>query len=209
MTVNKFSAATAAASLASVAVLGLTAPAFAQTYPPASGGGVSITDTTPAPGQAVTVSVGAGTFDPGSSVTVSIPEFEISGTVTAAANGGASFTFDVPSGAQPGSVSVSFSGTLDGASVDREISFTVDAAASGGDDDGQDDGGGQADDDGQSAGGGQGGGGQSDRDGGLPFTGSDELVPMAITGIALVGAGAFVVAAARRRTSTDMPSDLA
>ena len=43
----------------------------------------------------------------------------------------------------------------------------------------------------------------------LPRTGSDQLVPLTITGLALVGIGASVVVAARRRRETAMPTGLA
>lgn len=69
---------------------------------------------------------------------------------------------------------------------------------------------------GQGAGGaGQGAGGAGQGAGGagqgsaLPRTGSDQLVPLTITGLALVGIGASVVVAARRRRETAMPTGLA
>lgn len=43
----------------------------------------------------------------------------------------------------------------------------------------------------------------------LPRTGSDQLVPLTIAGLALVGIGASVVVAARRRRESAMPTGLA
>jgi LPXTG-motif cell wall-anchored protein len=56
---------------------------------------------------------------------------------------------------------------------------------------------------------GPGQGQQPNRLGELPRTGADQLVPLTITGVALVGIGAGIVVASRRRRETSMPSGLA
>lgn len=183
MTSRHLASAAAAASLAGVALLGLSAPAFAQVYPPA--GGATITDETVAPGQTVTVNSGPGTFDAGTDVTVVVTDTDVSGTVTADANGNAAFTFTLPVGTPAGPTTIVFSGTNGGEAATVSVPFTVVAS-------------GAAD-----------GGGQVDDGGALPRTGSDEIVPLTITGIALVGVGASIVVAARRRREAPMPGGLA
>jgi len=198
MTARVLATAAAAASLAGVAVLGMTGPALAQEYPPATG--VTITDATPVPGQTVTVSTGAGAFDAGTDVVVTVDAFDTRKVVEAAANGSASTSFEVPAGARPGRVQVHFSGTLEGAATSEVLSFTVVSAAAAGPGRGQGDRGRSAPLTGaQDAAG-------SDA---LPFTGADALVPLAITGVSLVGAGAGIVLVARRRRETTVPSHFA
>ena len=118
------------------ALVGLAGPAQAQDpkYPasPAprqEGAGAGASDTTPAPGQQVTVSSGAGTFTPGSTVTVTVGG-EVVGTVTAGADGSAVITITAPT--TPGRFQVVFSGTDDGAAATESIALTVQAAAAGG-----------------------------------------------------------------------------
>ena len=183
MTTRKLASTAAAVSLAGAAVLGLSAsPAAAPAkYPPAAGGNqAGVTDSTPVPGQTVTVDSGDGAFPAGTVVTVTVPGTSISGTATADANGNAEFTFQSPN--QAGRYEVVF--TAGGDTV--TVGFTVVAAASG------------------APGQGQGTGGNS----ALPRTGSDSIVPLTITGLALVGVGGGIVVAARRRRQ-EMPGGLA
>jgi len=183
VTTRKLASAAAAVSLAGAAVLGMTATAaIAQDYPPASGStGASITDATPVPGQTVTVESGDGAFPAGTVVTVTVSGTSISGSETADANGNVDFTFEAPNG--PGRFEVLFSGA--GRTV--SVPFTVVAAAAGG------------------PGQGQGAGGNS----ALPRTGSDSIVPLTLTGVALVGIGGGIVVAAARRRREDMPGGIA
>lgn len=182
MTSRKLASAAAAASLVGVAVLGMSAPAIAQDYPPASGSTpAAITDSTVVPGQTVTANSGSGSFVAGSSVEVRV--LGVSTTRTADASGNVSVSFKVPDNTRPGRFSVVFSNSTNRV----EVPFTVVAAAASGPGQGQ----------------------QPNRLGGLPRTGADQLVPLTITGVALVGIGAGIVVASRRRRETSMPSGLA
>jgi hypothetical protein len=185
VTSRKLTSAAAAVSLAGAAVLGLAAatPALAQeaNSPYVNTGDVPrITDSTPVPGQRVTVDSGDGAFPQGTVVTVTVSGTNISGTETAGADGSVEFTFQSPN--QPGRYDVVFA--AGGQTV--TVPFTVVAAAAGG------------------PGRGQGTGGNS----ALPFTGTDAIVPLTITGVTLVGIGGGIVVAARRRRE-DMPGGVA
>lgn len=179
MSFRKLASIVAAAPLAGVAVLGLSTPAIAQVYPPASTP-AAISDTTVTPGQTVTVNSGSGSFAVAASVEVKV--LGITETRKADASGNVSFTFTVPANAPTGRASVVFSNSANRV----EVPFTVVAAAA--------------------AGPGQ---GQRPSGSGLPLTGADQLVPLTITGVALVGIGAGIVVASRRRRETNMPAGLA
>ncbi len=114
MTSRKLTSAAAAASLVGVAVLGMSAPAIAQDYPPANSP-ATISDSTVLPGQTVTANSGSGSFVAGSSVDVQVlaytrrgfipqrtPDVVISTTRTADASGNASITFELPENTRPG-----------------------------------------------------------------------------------------------------------
>ncbi len=189
MSSRKLASAAAAASLAGVAVLGLGTPAFAQDYPPANEP-ATISDSTPVPGQRVTVNSGAGSFAPGSKVDVMVlprsgaesVDRGVNTTRMADASGNLTVTFRVPENTPPGRFSVVFSNDTNRVVVP----FTVVAAAASGP--------GQA---------------QRPSGSGLPLTGADQIVPLTITGVALVGIGAGIVVASRRRRETSMPAGLA
>ena len=175
MTARRLASAAAALSLAGAAMLGMSAPAVAQTapYPPAPTAPAGISDATVVPGQEVTANSGTGSFTAGSQVDVRV--LGISETRTADATGNVSFTFRVPEGTAPGRYSVVFANEQNRV----EVPFTVVAA--------------QAADPGR---------------GQLPLTGSDQLVPLTVAGVALVGIGAGIVVASRRRRET-LPGGLA
>lgn len=173
-------------ALGVTAVAGFTGTAQAQTpapYPPTTaapeqeGAGAGASDPTPAPGQQVTVSSGADTFTPGSTVTVTL-DGEVVGTVTASGSGAAVVEITAPD--EPGTYQVVFTGTDDGAAATESVSITVQGAAAGG------------------------GTVTNPRPGvlgALPRTGADAVVPIAASGIALVVAGAGAIVVARRRSS--------
>lgn len=177
MPVRKLASAVAAASLAGVAVLGVAAPAAAQEYPPAPAPAIS--DATVVAGQTVTVVAPPGTFTPDTTVTVTVPGLDISGTVDAAADGGAAFDFVVPADAQPGNYEVVFA--ADGQTV--TVPFAVVEAA-----------GAPAEQDTQGS--------------ALPRTGSDTVIPLTLAGVGLVAVGGGLVLSARRRRSA-IPASLA
>lgn len=205
MTSRKLASAAAAACLAGAAVLGMGAPAMAQTgseLPQVAGA----SDSTPAPGQSVTITTGSASFTPGSTVRFTLVGSSVSGTAVANRFGSASFTFVVPLDTPPGSAVVRASGTLAG--VARTVDFPITVVASstaapaqGGSAGGQTSG--------SQTSGSQTSGGQSAAAGrALPRTGSDQMVPLAITGVVLVGAGAGLVIASRRRRE-DLPAGIA
>lgn len=178
MTSRKLASAAAAASLAGVAVLGMSTPAIAQDYPPANTD-PSVSDSTVVLGQQFTLNSGRG-FCPEPTADLTV----FGGTRQAGVDavGNASATVTVPDGTQSGRQTATFA--CAGDTVD--VSFTVVAAAA--------------------AGPGQ---GQRPSRSGLPLTGGDQLIPLTITGVALVGIGAGIVVASRRRRETSMPAGLA
>jgi hypothetical protein len=180
MSFRKLASASAAASLAGVAVLGMSTPAIAQDYPPANTP-PSVSDSTVVLGQMFTINSGNG-FCPGGTAQVTV-----FGTTTAAdvdGNGNASESVTVPPGTAPGPKTATFR-CSDGKTVD--VAFTVVAAAAAGPGQGQ----------------------RPSTGGTLSRTGADQIVPLTITGVALVGIGAGIVVASRRRRETSMPAGLA
>jgi LPXTG-motif cell wall-anchored protein len=177
MSFRKLASAAAAASLAGVAVLGMSAPANAQSYPPAKTP-PSVSDSTVVRGQMFTLNSGNG-FCPGGTAQVTV-----FGKMTQAdvdGNGNASESVTVPDRAAPGRKTATFR-CSDGETL--KVAFTVVAAAAASP-------------------------GQGQRQGGLPRTGADQIVPLTITGVALVGIGAGIVVASRRRRESSMPAGLA
>lgn len=182
MSFRKLASVSAAASLAGVAVLGMSAPANAQSYPPLSTP-ASVSDSTVVLGQMFTINSGNG-FCPNGTAQVTV-----FGTTDAAdaidANGNASESATVPSGTAPGAQTATFR-CSDGKTV--AVAFSVVTAVAAGP--------GQRPQ-------------QPARSGALPRTGADQIVPLTITGVALVGIGAGIVVASRRRRETSMPAGLA
>jgi LPXTG-motif cell wall-anchored protein len=196
MTSRKLASAAAAASLAGVAVLGMSAPAIAQDYPPAKTP-PSASDSTVVLGQMFTLNSGNGfCFADPEGITAVVEVFDDILVADVDGNGNASASVTVPEDTAPGRQTATFE-CIDGDTVD--VAFTVVAAAAAGPGQGQRPGQGQ----------GQGQGQQANRLGSLPRTGTDQLVPLTITGVALVGIGAGIVVASRRRRETSMPSGLA
>lgn len=192
MTSRKLASAVAAASLAGASVVGMAAPALAQTgsTTPVTRG---VSDSSITAGETITVNTGSGSFVPGSTVTVTIPGLGISGSVVVDGLGNARFQFKVPAGTAPGNFSVNFAG----APAPVSVPFTVVASAAAGSGTG-------------STGSGSTGTGTAARASGtsLPRTGADQMVPLAISGLALVGIGAGIVVASRRRRE-DLPGGIA
>lgn len=180
MSFRKLASAFAAASLAGVAVLGMSAPVNAQSYPPARTP-PSVSDSTVVLGQMFTLNSGNG-FCVGGTAQVTVFGTTIPAAVDE--NGNASVTVTVPDGTRPGRQTATFR-CSDGNTVD--VAFTVVAAAAGAPGRGQD----------------------PDRRSALPRTGADQIIPLTITGVALVGIGAGIVVASRRRRETSMPAGLA
>ncbi len=185
MSFRKLASASAAASLAGVAVLSLSTPAIAQDYPPARTP-ASVSDSTVVKGQMFTLNSGNGfCFADPEEITALVEVFDDILVADVDGNGNASASVTVPADTAPGPQTATFE-CIDGETV--EVAFTVVAAAAGAPGRGQD----------------------PDRRGSaLPRTGADQLVPLTITGVALVGIGAGIVVASRRRRESSMPSGLA
>lgn len=119
----------AALVLAAVAVLAPASAAFAQDacYPPPCSPGIS--DTTSQPGQAVTVTSGTSSYDPGEPVEYGVRStYQRLGETTADASGAAVATFDMP-GLPAGGHHVIFTSLRDGHQV--RVRFSMSAPARG------------------------------------------------------------------------------
>ena len=200
---------------ASAGLLLSASPALAQTaenfepdcatgvlaYAPGVTSGAA-SDSTPTAPSTITVTSGEGTFDIGSTVTVSVRGFRISPDSVADGTGSATAMVPVPAGSV-GTFVVLFKGVLGGKPNVVGVCFEVATPIAGG-------GGGP----------GQpvppaappvvqpvtpiiGGGGAPARPSALPFTGSVELLAVAGLGAALVAVGAGTVVVARRRRNGD------
>jgi LPXTG-motif cell wall-anchored protein len=163
----------------------MAAPAMAQQYPP-SENLITVSDTSPCPGQDVTVT--AQTFAPGGAVTVKLGDTVV-GTPTADADGKVSLGVTIPAGQALAPVQVSATGP----GTDDTPQLTVNAAVEivacneapppttpGG------------------------GGGGSD----LPKTGSDSTMTLVRVGVALAAAGGLLLAVStkRRRRTGAVPA---
>lgn len=193
MTLGHLGRGLAALSVASVAVVGLQAPALAQqgggrppgsncpnpagNYPPGQcRAGVS--DNTVTPGQRVTFTSGSDACPPNSSVTVRV--ISTTDTTQSDSFGNSTYDFTVPQGTRPGRQELSFSCVLSSNVV--RVPFTVVAAAAARSD--------------------------STRAGALPRTGADHVTELAAAGIGMVLIGAGTTLVARRRRNS-LPGGLA
>jgi LPXTG-motif cell wall-anchored protein len=178
---SRLAAATAATSLAALALLGMGAPASAQSYDDQTSPGAS--DETVVLNQTFTITTGDGECDPGTAVAVAIRgnNFSDDETTTADSDGTATIEYTVPPEAEEGDATATFTCLLDGETNTIVVAFTVVASDS---DDGGTNGGQDSDDSGTGA---------------LPRTGSDNLVALSAGGAALVALGAGMVMVARRR----------
>ena len=158
------------------------APATAQQYPPGQNL-ITVSDTTPCPGQSVTVN--AQTFAAGAAVTVKLGDTVV-GTPAADASGKVSLEVTIPAGQAQGPVQVSATGPgADNATV--TVNAAVDIVAC------------NETPPPTTPGGGGGGGG-----GGLPNTGSDTTMTLVRVGVALAALGGLLLAiSTKRRRRTD------
>ena len=171
---------------------GAVAPAAAQQYPPADNS-ISVSDTTPTPGQTITVT--ARTFSPGAEVTVTLgPEPITLGRGNAGEDGVLRTDATIPADTALGDHTV----TAAGQAPDGQLSLSARITVVSGEDDGDASGGG---------GGGAGGGGSDD--GALPRTGSDLTTLLVQIGLALAALGGLLLALSRRRRRTAAASGLA
>jgi hypothetical protein len=148
----------------------LAAPAAAQQYPPAQNG-LTVSDTTPTPGQTIDITV--QTCAPGSSVTVTLDSDQVVlGTPTADSSGVARLSATIPANTSLGAHTIIAVCTgADDAPLRLTAAINVVSA----------------------------GGAGSGAGGGLPRTGDDSSLPLARIGLALLAAGGVVTAIAAKR----------
>jgi LPXTG-motif cell wall-anchored protein len=167
---------------AALAVVLLAAPAAAQQYPPAVNS-LTISDTTPTPGQTITIE--GRTFAPGSTVTVTMESVTLG---TAVANDSGVFTLQatIPIDTSLGRHTITATGQApDGAALVLSATITVVAP------DGE---------------GGAGGAGDAGSSGALPRTGDDTSLPLAKLGLGLLVVGGLVTAIAAKRRKAALAS---
>jgi LPXTG-motif cell wall-anchored protein len=168
-----------------VALMAAAAPATAQQYPPGQNL-ITVSDTTPCPGQSVTVS--AQTFAAGATVTVKLGDTVV-GTPAADASGKVSLEVTIPAGQVQGPVQVSATGPgAENATV--TVNAAVDVVACNETPPPTTPGGG----------GGNGGGG------GLPNTGSDTTMTLVRVGMALAALGGLLLAISTKRRRRTNPA---
>ncbi len=174
-------------AMAVVAVAALfavgTVPASAQVYPP-SGGGITTSTSSPVAGQPFTLTIDAGSFDPGSPVTITVTKLSssVGQSVRAVRAQTTSGTADSKGGYseevtinEPGTYRITASGTLN----DEPVSYSKTVTVTGG--------------------GSNGGGSNSNGSSSLASTGAGDVLKIAGVGAALLAAGVMVVFATRRR----------
>src|SRR5262245_12049218 len=156
-----------------LAVVAFAAPAGAQQYPPAVNF-LTISDTTPSPGQTITIT--GQTFAAGSSVTVTLfSDPVVLASSTADASGRIALQVTIPTNTPLGSHTIGVDGTApDGTPLSLSAAIQVVPAEGAG---------------------GTGGGGS----GNLPRTGDDSSIPLAKLGLALAAVGGVVTAIAAQR----------
>ena len=159
---------------AAMAVLFMAAPAAAQQYPPAVNS-LTVSDTTPTPGQTITIE--GRTFAQGATVTVTLASVPVViGTAAADPSGVVSLQATIPAATTLGLHTITATGQApDGSELSVSVSITVVAAD-----------------------------GATDPAGGaLPRTGDDSSIPLAKLGVTLAAIGGVVTAiAAKRRKAT-------
>ena len=169
------------AAVMALTVLGMAAPAFAQQYPP-SVNFLTISDTTPSPGETITIT--GQTFQTGSTITLTLhSEPVVLGSATADAAGKMALQATIPADLPLGSHTITADGTApDGSPLSLSVSLTVVPAAG--------------------SGAGNGANGNGGSSGNLPRTGSEWTLFLAKLGIGLAAAGGvFTAVAAKRRKS--------
>ena len=168
------------AALAVASVVAIAAPAAAQQYPPADNS-ITVSDTTPTPGQTITIT--ARTFSPSAPVTVTMaPEAVTLGETPAGSDGVVRLDATIPDDTALGDHTITAAGESPDGLLSLSARITVVPADGAGDDD---------------AAGGAGGGGGAGGD--LPRTGSDLTMPLLQIGLALAALGGLILALSKRR----------
>jgi hypothetical protein len=154
---------------AALGVVALAAPAAAQQYPPAINS-LTVSDTTPTPGQTITIE--ARTCEPGGTVTFFLDSVTLASAVADSA-GVATVQATIPAGTTLGAHTITATCTApDGSALTLSAAITVVPAA------------------GAPTGGGA---------GALPRTGQDSSLPLARVGLGLAAIGGVLTAVAAKR----------
>jgi LPXTG-motif cell wall-anchored protein len=158
-----------------LAIVAMAAPAGAQQYPPAVNS-LTISDTTPTPGQTVTIE--GRTFATGSTATVTLFSEPVGlGSAIADAAGVFALQATIPADTPLGHHTITAQGTApDGSPLSLSVSLTVVPAQAG-------------------AGAGNGNGNGN----GLPRTGNDSSIPLAKLGLGMLAIGGIATAIAAKR----------
>jgi LPXTG-motif cell wall-anchored protein len=156
---------------AAMAILFMAAPAAAQQYPPAVNS-LTVSDTTPTPGQ--TISIEGRTFAEGATVTVTLASDPVViGSAAADPSGVVTLDATIPAATPLGQHTITAVGQAsDGSELSVSVSITVVAAD---------------------------GTGDAAAGGSLPRTGDDSSIPLAKVGVALAAIGGLVTAVAAKR----------
>jgi LPXTG-motif cell wall-anchored protein len=166
-------------ALGVLAVVAMAAPAAAQQYPPAVNS-LTVSDTTPCPGQIVTIE--GRTFAPGSTATVVLESGPVTlGSATADALGVITLQGTIPVDTPLGSHRLVATGTApNGQTLSLSLAIQMAAANCGG---------------------------TSTASGTLPRTGDDTSIPLAKIGLGLAAVGGVITAlAAKRRKALGVSS---
>jgi LPXTG-motif cell wall-anchored protein len=157
----------------------MAAPAAAQQYPPAVNS-LTVSDTTPSPGQ--TISIEGRTFATGTTVTVTLASDPVViGSAAADVSGVVSLQSTIPANTPLGEHTITAAGQApDGSELSLSVSINVVPAD---------------------------GSGSGSGSGSLPRTGDDSSIPLAKLGLALAAIGGVVTAmAAKRRKANAAPA---
>ena len=158
------------------ALLALGTRADAQQYPPAANF-LTVSDTTPTPGQTITITT--GTYLSGSSITVTFFSQPVPlGSAVANAVGEGTLSATIPANASLGAHTITAEGTTAAGPLTQSVSVTVVAADGGA---------------------GAGTGARTP----LPRTGDDMSLPLARAAVVLVAAGGALLLVTRRRRHAD------
>jgi LPXTG-motif cell wall-anchored protein len=161
-------------AVAALAVVGVGGPASAQQYPPAVNT-VTVSDTTPCPGDTITVD--ARTFQPGAPVTVTLVSSSLVLAGTADANGVVALQVTLPTGTPVGEHTITATGQSPSGPLSLSARITIEPSCAGA----------------------AAAAAPTRPSGALPKTGDDSSLQLAKLGLALAAVGGVITAIAVKR----------
>jgi LPXTG-motif cell wall-anchored protein len=164
-------------ALAALAVVGLAGPASAQQYPPAVNT-LTVSDTTPCPGDTITVE--ARTFQAGAPVTVTLVSSSLVVVGNADASGAVALQATVPTGTAVGEHTITATGQSPSGPLSLSARITIEPSCAGA----------------------AAAAAPSRPSGALPKTGDDSSLQLAKLGLALAAVGGVITAVAAKRRKT-------